>query len=283
MTSGLSGVFAAILTPFTGDGNVSPEKTRALSAYLAGSGISGVCPAGTTGEFPMLSRGEKALVNSSAASSGAEVIAGCWGFLQDERAWLAGEAEKSGARAVFLTTPVFFKASPESMLAWYRGVRSATRLPVFAYSIPQHTGNPIPLEVLEQLADEGTINGFKDSSGDLEWLLKVIERLKGRITIFAGHEAVFAPARDAGCDGFISGIAGVFPKVVQAVWNGEPGAVDRLLKIRQALHGAGTIPGLKYLSQRRGHDCGLPREPLLPPAGAARDALDRLIEEVSGD
>ena len=283
MKSGLSGVFAATLTPFKKDGAVSAEAVGALSSYLAGTGISGVCPAGTTGEFPMLSRSEKALVNSSAIASGATVIAGCWGFLQEERAWLAGQAQQDGAKAVFLTTPVFFKAAPESILSWYRGVHASTSLPVFAYSIPQHTGNPIPLEVLEQLADEGSIMGYKDSSGDLDWLLKVIKRLRGKITIFAGHEAVFGPARDAGVDGFISGIAGVFPKSVLAVWRGEPGAVDKLQKIRQAMHAAGTIPALKYLSQKRGHDCGDPREPNLPPTGTARETLDKLITETAGD
>lgn len=282
MNTRLSGVFAATLTPFGRDGAFSPELSASLTSSLLDAGISGVCPAGTTGEFPMLSRDEKARVNTAAISRGGTVIAGTWGWDAEERIFLAKRAEKDGAKAVFLTTPIFFKASPDAILSWYRSVRSATSLPVFAYSIPQHTGNPIPMDVLERLADEGTINGYKDSSGDLDWLLQVIRKLKGRITIFAGHEAVFGPARDAGADGFISGIAGVFPKTVLAVWRGEVGAEDRLSKIRQALHGAGTIPGLKYLSQKRGLDCGNPREPLIPPSGTARGELDRLVEESAG-
>jgi len=281
MISGLSGVFAATLTPYRNDGPVSPGVVSSLTSSLINAGLSGTCPAGTTGEFPMLSREEKGLVNTVAASCGGTVIAGIWGALADERADLARRAGQDGARALFLTTPIFFKSSPESTLAWYRSVRQVTALPIFAYSIPQHTGNPIALDVLEKLADEGTINGFKDSSGDLDWLVRVIGRLKGRITIFAGHEGIFAPALEAGVDGFISGIAGVFPKTVLAVWHREPGAVDRLLKVRQALHEAGTIPGLKYLSKRRGFDCGNPREPLLPPSGAALEPLDRLLEDDS--
>ena len=230
----------------------------------------------------MLSCDEKARINRVAVSSGATVIAGTWGALAAERALLAKSAESDGAKAVFLTTPIFFKASPESILSWYRDVREATSLPIFAYSIPQHTGNPIPIDVLERLADEGTINGFKDSSGNLEWFLEAVRILKRRITIFAGHEAIFGPARDAGVDGFISGIAGVFPKAVLAVWRGEAGAETRLARIRQAMHGAGTIPSLKYLSQKRGFDCGTPREPLLPPLGADKETLDSLLKEMEG-
>jgi len=283
MTNGFSGVFAATLTPFGNDGTVDLDRVGTLTSGLIRAGITGVCPCGTTGEFPMLARDEKARINAAAAAQGGTVIAGTWGWLAEERAWLARKAEQDGAKAVFLTTPIFFRSTPEYILSWYRGVRTATTLPVFAYTIPQHTGNFIPLDVLERLADEGTINGYKDSSGDLDWLLKVIKKLKGRITIFAGHEAVFGPAREAGIDGYISGIAGVFPRAVLAVWRGEAGAVDRLQKIRQAMHEAGTIPALKYLSRKLGIDCGNPREPLLPPTGTAREALDKLIEESSGD
>jgi len=278
MKSSLSGVFAATLTPYDPGGSVSYDTAGKLASFLFKSGISGVCPAGTTGEFPMLTRDEKAGLNAVSAAAGT-VIAGTWGTREDERAYLAKRAAQDGARAVFLTTPIFFKAAPEAILSWYRGVRASTSLPVFAYSIPQHTGNPIPLDVLERLADEGTINGFKDSSGDFKWMEQVVSRLKGRITIFAGHEAIFAESRNIGVDGFISGIAGVFPGAVLAAWNGDTGSVERLMKIRSALHEAGTIPGLKYLSMKLGFDCGNPREPLLPASGRARETLDALLRD----
>src|SRR6185503_13337873 len=163
-----TGVFAATLTPYAPDGSVDAGVARTLTRYLINEGLQGVCPAGTTGEFPMLGRDEKAVLNMSACEAAGEegrVIAGVWGNAA-ERAWLAKDAATHGASAVFLATPIFYPASPESQLAWYRGVAQATTLPVFAYNIPQFSANEIPLEVLDTLAKEGTIKGYKDSSPD---------------------------------------------------------------------------------------------------------------------
>lgn len=270
-----------MLTPYDSAGKVDAGVAEKLAAHLAGAGVSGVCPAGTTGEFPLLAEAEKALVNRAACrGAGGRVVAGVWAAGAEERSRLAGDAREAGAQAVFLTTPIFFKASPEAILSWYRGVRKAANLPLFAYSIPQYTGNPIPLEVLETLAEEGTIAGFKDSSGDLKWLEKAAKALKGKVPVFAGHEAIFAEARSAGAEGFISGVAGVFPKLVLAVWNGDKAAEKALAKVRDALTAAGNIPGLKYLAGKMGFQCGEPREPLRMASESAREALDKLLPEM---
>src|ERR1043166_2492820 len=114
-----SGVFAATITPYAPDGTVDAGVARTLTRYLINEGLAGVCPAGTTGEFPMLGRDEKAVLNMSACEEAGEegrVIAGVWGNTA-ESAWLAKDAALHGASAVFLTTPIFYPATPESLLA----------------------------------------------------------------------------------------------------------------------------------------------------------------------
>ncbi len=273
------GVYAAMLTPYGRDGQVDTGTVSKLAGFLATEGLHGLCPAGTTGEFPLLSGDEKVAINRAACGAGIPVVAGVWGANRDERTVLAASAREAGASAVFLTTPFFFPASAEAIVDWYRGVHAASSLPLFAYSIPQYTHNPIPLEALETLAGEGTIQGYKDSSGDLAFLKKVVARLRGKILIFAGNETIFPDARTAGVDGFISGVAGLFPRTVLGVWQGDAGALKRLASIRQALKSAGTIPGLKYLASKRRLDCGEPREPLHRPGPDACTELDRALLE----
>src|ERR1044071_2835918 len=105
--SAFGGVYAATLTPYAPDGAVDAGVARTLTRLLINEGVSGVCPAGTTGEFPLLGRDEKSTVNAAACEAAGEegrVVAGVWGN-EAERAWLAKDAERDGAAALFLTTP----------------------------------------------------------------------------------------------------------------------------------------------------------------------------------
>ncbi len=284
MAFDFGGVYAAPVTPFDGNGAVDARATRDLARSLVRAGLTGVCPAGTTGEFPQLSADEKALVNACACEGAGEagaVVAGVWGASSREREALVRKAAGAGARAVFLTTPFFYPATPASILEWYRSVRRATKLPLFAYNIPQFTTNEIPFKVLEELAAEGAIQGYKDSSPEWPRIEKAVKRLKGKIPVLAGNEKLFAQARAIGVDGFISGVAGVFPKTVLGVWRGEKDAISRLGVMKDVIAGHGGIAALKYLLGLRGLDAGKPRELVRPLTDADREALDAVHREYS--
>lgn len=285
MSQPWSGVFAATLTPYDGAGRVDAGVVRTLTRYLINSGLAGAAPCGTTGEFPLLTRDEKAAVNRGAGEAAGDegrIVAGVWAATATDRAWLAREAETHGAAAVFLTTPTYYPAAASAILEWYRGARAATRLPLFAYNIPQYAANEIPLEVLDRLAGEGVIQGYKDSSPDPERLRAVVRLLKGRIAVLGGNESLFVEARDLGVDGFISGVAGVFPRTVLGVWRGEEAAVRRLSRIKDAVKRGGGVPALKFLSRLRGFAVGEAREPIPPVPAEVRAELEALHAE-AGD
>jgi len=277
-----TGVFAATVTPYSGDGSVDSPLAGRLARNLVDSGLAGVCPCGSTGEFPMLSVDERARVNAAAAEAvgnrGA-VVAGVWGWSLAERQALVAAAEKSGAAAVFLTVPIYFPASESAMVEWYRAVRRMTHLPVIAYSIPQFAANEVPVEALSVLAAEGTIQGFKDSSPDPKRIEAVASRLRDRLILFAGNESLFAEALGMGFGSMISGLANAFPKTVSAVWKREPGADSRLAAIHKVVREHGGIPAFKYLSGLRGFPTGPAREPIPPLGDWDRAALDALFRE----
>ncbi len=276
------GVFAAMVTPFDGQGSINRDTLGNLARSLLDAGLSGLCPVGTTGEFLELNREEKKaainLVCRAVAGRGA-VIAGIWADNKAERLDLARAAAESGAQAVFLTTPVFYPATPASMLSWYRDLKRGTDLPVFAYNIPQFTTNEIPLEVLEALAKEGTIQGYKDSSPSAERIERVAARLRGKVPIFAGNEALYELALDLKFDGFISGIAGVFPGTVMGAWKRDRGAFSRLAAIKKVVSEHGGVAALKFLLGLKGLDAGEPRDLVAPLADGDRRILSDLFRE----
>jgi dihydrodipicolinate synthase/N-acetylneuraminate lyase len=275
-------VYAATLTPFGRGGRVNTPALGALTRSLLASGIDGVCPAGTTGEFPLLSETERSSVCDSvirAVDGAGKVVAGTWGSTLKERIRQGRRAEKAGADAVFLTTPYFYASTPEYLLEWYRGVRRAVGIPVFAYNIPQCTANEIPLSVLDTLAGEGTIAGYKDSSPSLPRLKAVVKLLKGRAAVFAGHESHFHLARALGADGFISGLANAYPRIVLDVWNGGRRAAGRLAAVHQTVARSGYIPSLKFILRLRGFPAGEAREPIATLSQGAMRDLRGLEEE----
>lgn len=276
------GVYAAMVTPFDVRGTVNRNAVSALVESLLGAGLAGVCPVGTTGEFLEMDREEKedtVRVACRAAAGRGSVVAGVWAGNKQESLALARAAAESGAQAVFLTTPVFYPATPSSLLDWYRNLRRGTELPVFAYNIPQFTTNEIPIDVLEILAKEGTIQGYKDSSPSAARIEQVAARLRGKVPVFAGNEALYELALDLKMDGFISGIAGVFPKTVLGAWKRDRGAFARLSAIKGAVAGHGGIAALKYILGLKGLDAGAPRDLVSPLEDADRKILEDLFRE----
>ena len=53
-----SGVYTALVTPFTQGGEVDFDRLRALVDFNIGGGVAGIVPVGTTGESPTLRTNE---------------------------------------------------------------------------------------------------------------------------------------------------------------------------------------------------------------------------------
>jgi len=279
----LSGVYAAIVTPYDATGAVDAGVVRTITRYLINEGLAGVAAAGTTGEFPALTHEEKATVVRSACEAAGEegkVVGGVWALAPAERSALAAEAAVHGAHALFLTTPIGAQPEDAALLEWYRATKRGSALPLFAYNIPQLTGYDLPFHVLEALAVDGTIAGYKDSSNDISRITDGLRRFKDRLTVFAGSEGTFADARAAGADGFISGLANVFPRTVTAVWRGDSAAALRLLKIKETVRRCGGLAAIKVLLGLRGFAIGAVRPPLKPVTDEARKELEALEREV---
>ncbi|MCC6441964.1 MAG: dihydrodipicolinate synthase family protein [Armatimonadetes bacterium] len=281
--SEFTGVYVATLTPFSERGAVDFGRAREHLAYLIEAGIPGVCPVGTTGEFPFLLNDEKVALVEMAAQvcrGKAKVIAGVWAMhLPDIRA-LARRAEEAGADAVFLTTPIYYKYTDRAIADFYRYVRDSTALPVFAYNIPQFTGNAISFDVVESLVEEGAIQGIKDSVGKPESLGPLVERFGERITVFGASDAFAWEARQLGAKGFISALANVYPKAFRALWDGDASRQAQITALRQAVKGYGGTAAIKYLLGRKGIPFGGVRLPFGDLSDAEKAALDEAAAQL---
>jgi len=283
MKAPFSGIITATITPYKDSGEVDTDALVSLIKHLASCGIEGFLPLGTTGEFPMLDAKEKIAVIEAACRAAGKtnpVITGVWAQDRTERSLLVRTSQESGARGIFLTTPIYYPATRESLLEWYRSVKRETTLPLLAYNIPQFSGNEIPIDVLNTLADEGTIQGYKESSPDKNRLKDVFRALQGRISVFCGNEVNFVRAYEMGMDGFMSMLGNVFPKTVVAVTKGDRRRFKQLMAALEIIQKNGGISAIKYIAKKRGFGNGEGRD-LLPPLDAeSKVRLDRFFQYV---
>jgi 4-hydroxy-tetrahydrodipicolinate synthase len=278
----IQGIIVATLTPYDQEGRVDPGRVREHVEFLVRGGAAALAPVGTTGEFPYLTTDEKErLIQATAAAAGGRtpVIAGVWAPRLEEIARLCRAAEEAGAAAVFLTTPIYYHFPDEAIIAFYRFVRGATRLPVFCYNIPQYSNNEITLPALERMVDEGIVAGIKDSTGQAERLQALLDVVGWRNAVYAASDSFALAARRMGAHGFISALANIFPEAFARIWEGDEEAQRAIDRVRTAVKGYGGIAALKALLARRGFAFGPTRLPFTELDTAARREIDRVFEE----
>jgi dihydrodipicolinate synthase/N-acetylneuraminate lyase len=84
-------------------------------------------------------------------------------------------------------------------------------------------------------------------------LLRELRRGPGEFVRILGNDNALVEARRENLlDGLISGVAGVAPELILAVWEQREGAADLLQELLEKLSGVPTPWGLKWIAEARG-------------------------------
>jgi 4-hydroxy-tetrahydrodipicolinate synthase len=225
----LRGIFPALATPYKDDESLDEEGLRQLVRHLKPH-VEGYVVNGTTGDFPLLTPEERRrAVEVVVEEVGGErlVIAGTGAISTHEAVALSHTAREVGADAVLLVAPYYLRPSAAGMQRHFIDVaRSVPDLPVLLYNFPQLVGQPIPLGVIEAVYEAvDNVVGMKDTSGDLTYMLTVLEQLPQAFGVLVGRGTVVLPALAAGARGAILAGANLIPerwqRVLQAVQEGD--------------------------------------------------------------
>jgi len=218
-----SGVIPALVTPFSDDGkHVDEARLRALVKYVTEKGATGVVPCGTTGEFQNMTIEERKLaskivIDETKGKVPVIVGTGCSGT--DLTVEMTKFAKDAGADAALIVTPYYHKPALRGIYEHFRRVAEAVDLPLILYNIPQVTGVQLPWQIVEDLVEIPNIVGVKDSSGELRYILALIEKTSPRLSIMVGHDEVVLPALAAGCSGMILASANVIPDIWRELYD----------------------------------------------------------------
>ncbi len=217
------GILPALVTPFTDDGkNVDEERLRALVNHCLEQGVHGVVPCGTTGEFTNMATEEKKLaikIVVDEVNGRVPVVAGTGASGTDQALEMTRYAKDVGATAALIVTPFYMKPADRGIYEHYSTIANEVDLPIILYNIPQCTGLPLPWQMVEDLAQIPNIIGVKDSSGQLSFILAVLEKVRDKINVLCGHDEVVLAGLAAGCSGAILASANVIPDIWVKMYN----------------------------------------------------------------
>jgi 4-hydroxy-tetrahydrodipicolinate synthase len=211
----VGGVLLPLVTPFS-DGKVDERSLTQLIERYRATGISGVVLAGTTGESPVLSRGEVERVVECVAGEldGAlPVYLGVTG--NDTRSVVADIAshDRLPVDGYLVTAPYYNRPSQAGLGAHFDAVAEQTDRAVIVYNIPYRTGVNLENGTLLELADRhSNIVGIKDSSGDIKQSLELIRDGVGRLAVLTGEDHLFFTCVALGGAGGILASAHVLPE-----------------------------------------------------------------------
>jgi 4-hydroxy-tetrahydrodipicolinate synthase len=271
----LEGVLPAVVTPFDKNEEFNEPVFRDLVDWLIEQGITGIVPCGTTGEFSLMTQAERARVIEvcvDQVNGRVPVIAGTG----DTATKLVIEATKHaldvGADAAIIVNPYYMKPKGgKGIYDHYVSIAGAVDIPMVLYNIPVATNQYIPWQVVEDLVDEcSTVRAMKDSSGDLKYLMSVLEKVGDKIDVVVGWDEVVLAALAVGCKGMILASA----NVVAPIWldlykKFKAGKLDEARKVQWRLqkftrHMVATgAQGPKVCLNFMGHDVGPTRRPIV--------------------
>ena len=230
----LTGVFPAIVTPFTADGkNVDADSYDRLLARFVAAGVDGVVVGGSTGESPTLLESELlGLVRRTVEQKkNLIVVAGVNSSSTAAACVLAEKLREAGADSLLVTAPPYNKPTQGGLFLHFEAVSKAFGRPVVAYNIPGRTGVKINAETIQRLFSAGFISTVKDSTGQLGEVLEVRRLCGAGISILSGEDGLTLPILASGGSGIISASANLIPKTLTAlVREWESGNAEKALE-----------------------------------------------------
>jgi 4-hydroxy-tetrahydrodipicolinate synthase len=282
------GVFPYLVSPIDSSGEVKADVLARLCDDLIDSGVHGLTPLGSTGEFAyLLTEQRRRIVEVvvAAARSRVPVVAGVASTTIADATSQARVYERMGCDGILAILEAYFPLSDEGVFEYFKAIAEAVSLPVVLYTNPNFQRSDLTLPVIEKLSHVPNIRYIKDASSNTGRLLSIINKLEGRMKVFSASAHIPVCVMLIGGVGWMAGPACVAPRQsVQlydlcrsGVWQEAMKLQRQLWSLNQAFAKYNLAACIKGGLELQGYAVGVPLPPQapLPAEGVAevRNAL----------
>ena len=209
-----TGVFPAVTTKLTKDGQVDLAATAASVDRLITNGVAGVIVLPMLGENASMTMAEReAIIRAAvAAAKGRVPVLSGLAEITLANAQANARAYKSfGAQGLMVFPSLGYKTDPRETVEWYKSIAAASDLPIMIYNNPIAYGVDCTVEVLRDLVDTPQIVCIKEETGDIRRVTDMRVAFGDRFSIFCGVDDLIVESCALGVTGWVSGMTNVWP------------------------------------------------------------------------
>lgn len=205
-----SGVYVAVITPFTTDDRLDLPRLREHVQWLVECGVHGIVPAGSCGEYAALSDAEREQVVEYIAelcqARNIPFVVGTGASSTHNAVRWAEHAKRCGAAGIMALPPTAYRPGRREIKAWYEALDSVG-LPIIAYNNPFDTTVDLVPDLLEELDALEQLVAVKEYSGDVRRIPQILENTD--LEVIVGCDDLVLEGFLAGATGWIAGLTNV--------------------------------------------------------------------------
>lgn len=264
--------------------------TRLCNDLIA-SGVHGLTPLGSTGEFAYLSWPQRRRIVEvvvQAAKGRVPVIAGVASTTIADAVFQAREMESLGCDGILAILEAYFPIAEEGVFSYFKAIAEAVSLPIVLYTNPNFQRSDLSLPVIDRLSRIPNIRYIKDASSNTGRLLSIINRVEGRMKVFAASAHIPACVMLIGGVGWMAGPACVVPRqsvelyelCLKGAWDKALALQRRLWNVNQIFAKYNLAACIKAGLELQGYAVGAPLPPqqALSPEGTKE--VRQILEEL---
>ena len=286
------GVFPYLVSPIDVSGRIRTEVLARLCDHLIDSGVHGLTPLGSTGEFAYLDNSQRAAVVQTtveAAKGRVPVVAGVASTSTADAVAQAKAYQKLGADGILAILEAYFPLQDAQVEGYFRAIADAVDIPVVIYTNPNFQRADLTLDVIARLATHSRIAYIKDASTNTGRLLSIMNRCGDSIKVFSASAHIPAAVMLIGGVGWMAGPACLIPRQSvelydlcnAARWDDALCLQRRLWRLNEAFARYNLAACIKAGLAIQGYDVGDPIPPQPALTADDRKALEAVLLQTS--
>ena len=285
------GVFPYLVTPVDPDGKIRAGVLGKLCDDLIKSGIHGLTPLGSTGEFAYLNNAQRLVVVQTtieAAKGRVPVVAGVVSTSTSDAVAQAKAYQQLGADGILAILEAYFPLQDAQIESYFRAIADAVDIPVVIYTNPQFQRSDLTLEIIARLATHPRIRFIKDASTNTGRLLSIMNKCGDGIKVFSASAHIPAAVMLIGGVGWMAGPACLIPRQSVALynlcsaarWDDAMVLQRKLWRINEAFARYNLAACIKAGLAIQGYDVGDPVPPQAALTAEQRQAVEAVLRDI---
>jgi 4-hydroxy-tetrahydrodipicolinate synthase len=286
------GVYPYLVSPLDAAGKVRADVLGRLCDDLIKSGVHGLTPLGSTGEFAYLDRDQRMAVAQAtieATQRRVPVVVGVSSTSTADAVAQARSCQRLGADGILAILEAYFPLKDGQVESYFRAIADAVDIPVVMYTNPQFQRSDLTLDVIARLAQHPRINYIKDASTNTGRLLSIMNRCGEDLQVFSASAHIPAAVMLIGGAGWMAGPACIAPRQSVALyelckagrWDEALALQRKLWRLNEAFARFNLAACIKAGLAIQGYEVGDPVAPQSPLSAEDRKVVEAVLRDIA--